>query len=136
MYRFQEDVAPHHGGGGGAPPDCFVWIKFFSFLNFKVTMHRSRLSLSPCSSVIAVSRQNSPPHTVLFRVRICVFDPAPFSFVIQAFSAPPPPPPPPPPFSISLVCKVNTGRPFSFVTSQRVWEHTCGGPGRIQVKFD
>ena len=80
-----------------------------------------------------------PPHSVLFRVRICVFQPTPpplfskspvckvntarpFSFVYEPFSAPPPPPL----FSKSPVCKVNTGRPFSFVTKRTFWQHAWG----------
>ena len=47
------------------------------------------------------------PGPPLFRVRICVFLAPPF-------------------FSISQVCKVDTGRPVSFVMSLRFWEHACG----------
>ena len=42
----------------------------------------------------------------------------------------------PPLFSKSPVCKVNTARPFSFVTKRTFWQHACGhfetwvgGPG-------
>ena len=34
--------------------------------------------------------------------------------------------PAPPLFSKSPVCKVNTGRPFSFVTKRTFWQHACG----------
>ena len=59
---------------------------------------RSNRRRSMCR-VTAIQVSTRPPHSVLFRVRICVFQPTP----------------PPPLFSKSPVCKVNTARPFSFV---------------------
>ena len=60
-----------------------------------------------------------PPHSVLFRVRDMHV----------------PSTPPPPLFSISPVCKVNTGRPFSFVTSQSFWETRGAGALLLNISI-
>ena len=50
--------------------------------------------------------------------------------IYQSRTSDSPPPPPTQCYSgyayASPVCKVNTGRPFSFVTSRRFGEHACG----------
>ena len=111
----------------------YIWILSATFRNVLYTRQ-----LGNCVITMR-SDPPPPPHSVLFKVRICVFQPTPllffskspvckvntarpFSFVYEPFSAPPPPPL----FSKSPVCKVNTGRPFSFVTKRTFWQHAWG----------